>query len=95
MSESPTRTPLALTLGDDGAAGTFERWDGTCLTVRLPQAFAPGAPVRVLLALSTPLPIEGKSLGSRRDADGWFTVRLRPVTLPRSTRAALETLRDA
>jgi hypothetical protein len=45
-----------------------------------------------MLALDTPLPLEGKCLGSKRAADGWFDARLRPVTLPKASRLALDVL---
>jgi len=86
--------PIPLTLSD-GEAGVVEGWDGAFLAVRVPRPFAPGTPVRVLVALATPLPFEGKSLGSKREADGQFTMRLRPVTLPKTTRVALDALRGA
>ena len=85
---------VSLTLSD-GQPGTALGWDGSFLRVRLPVPFAPGAPVRVVLALDSPLPVEGKALGSKRGADGWFDVRLRPVTLPKSSRLALDALRNS
>ncbi|MBK8409806.1 MAG: hypothetical protein IPL19_17725 [Sandaracinaceae bacterium] len=86
--------PIPLTLRG-GEEGVLEGWDGAFLLVRVPMPFAPGTPVRVLISLPTPLPFEGKSLGSKLGDDGLFTMRLRPVTLPKSTRVALDALRDA
>lgn len=85
---------IALTLRG-GEAGVLESWDGTFLVVRVPVPFAPGAPVGMLLGLPMPLPLEGKSIGSRLGEDGLFTVRMRLITLPKTTRLALDALRDA
>jgi hypothetical protein len=84
--------PLTLRGGE---AGLLESWDGTFLVVKVPVPFAPGAPVGMLLGLPMPLPLEGKSIGSKVGADGQFTVRMRLITLPKSTRLALDALRDA
>ncbi len=83
--------PLTLRSGEEGL---LESWDGTFLVVKVPVPFAPGAPVRLLVALpAMELPLEGKSIGSKLGADGQFTVRMRLITLPKPTRLALDALR--
>ncbi len=52
------------------------------------QAFAPGQP---LMLRCGPLLLQGKSHGSRRQADGRFCVRFKFVNLTRPQREALET----
>ena len=84
-----SQTHAALSLAD-GRQGALLGWDGSFLEVRLSVPFAPGAPVRVVLDLDAPLPVECKSLGSKRDDEGRFVVRLRPMTLPKPSRLALE-----
>lgn len=83
--------PITLRSGE---AGVLESWDGTFLVVKVPVPFAPGAPVRLLAALpAMELPLEGKSIGSKVGADGQFTVRMRLITLPKTSRQALDALR--
>lgn len=78
-----------LTL-DDGARGEAVRVDGEVLEAVLPRAFAPGAPARMELDGDAPIPIEGKTIGSKRRDDGRFDVRMRLINLRREHRAALE-----
>ena len=75
---------------EDGASGEAIRLDGEVLEVVLPRALAPGAPARMELdAGGEPIPIEGKTIGSKRRDDGRFDVRLRLVNLRRDHRAQL------
>ena len=84
-------TPLRFSNGEEGALLAY---DGTLLTVRSPSAYAPGAPVRVVLDLGADIPVDAKSNGSRLADDGTFTVRLRPISLAKHTRRALSALID-
>jgi hypothetical protein len=59
------------------------------LTVRCSEPFAPGQPVPLRI---DEIPLEGKSIGSRRQSDGQFEVRLRLINLRREHRLHLETL---
>jgi hypothetical protein len=82
---------VALRLeGSDGVAELLS-FDGKVFTMASPDAFAPGAPVRLRATLDgEERPIEGRCLGSRRRDDGRFEVRLRLINLRRADRVALE-----
>ncbi len=60
---------------------------GERVLLRSPRAFAPGAPIR-FERLGEEVSLEGRSLGSRRDGDG-FLVRCRLVSLRREQREGL------
>lgn len=79
--------PLEL---DDGESGEAGRLDGEVLEAVLPRAFAPGAPVRFEVQIGgETIPVQGKTIGSKRRDDGRFDVRLRLINLRREHREAL------
>ena len=82
---------VALTLST-GEACAVVSWDGTTLAFRSPRAFAPGAPVKLALALADgPVDVELKSGGSRRaEGEALFLVRGRAMNLRRETRIRLD-----
>lgn len=69
-----------------GEEGAWVRFAGEVLEVLSPQPFAPGAPIPVEVDGT---PLQGKSLGSKRQPDGRFHVRMRLVNLRREHRAML------
>ena len=65
---------------------------GEVITLRLARAFAPGAPLRGVVALDgLEIAIEGRTVGSRKTSDGTFEVRVRLVNLRREDRERLST----
>ncbi len=61
------------------------------LVMRLPVAFAPGAPIQTRVALPGGVgTVEGRCIGSKRQDDGTFEVRMRMTNLRREHRLALE-----
>ncbi len=84
----------AITL-EGGESANTESFDGANLSFVGPRAFAPGAPIRFVAMLDTETrSFEGRSLGSRRTADG-FLVRMRFVNLTRRDREALAAVHEA
>ena len=76
--------------GGDELEGRLERTEGEILHAVFPRAYAPGAPVRMRLALDAERTLlRAKTIGSKRRPDGAFDVRLRPIDLRRETREAL------
>ena len=89
MSPDAHAVGVALSTGEPGSVVS---WDGTTLVFRSPRAFAPGAPVRLTLALADgPLALELKAGGSRRaEGEALFLVRGRAMNLRRELRARLD-----
>ena len=82
---------VAVRIAD--AAGAFLAYGRGVIELVSPAPFAPGAPTRFEVA---GLPLEGKSLGSKRRPEGDFHVRFRLVNLRREHRLRLEAFaRDA
>lgn len=82
--------PVEFSSGDLGEAVAF---DGKILSLISPGAFAPGMPLGFRVdARGEALELNGKSIGSRRRADGRFDVRVRLVSLRREQRETLESL---
>ena len=77
---------IELAIGGEGEAHAF---DGEVLHVIVGRAFAPGAPVELAVHATPTLMVRGKALGSKRQEDGRFAVRLRLVTLKRDDREQL------
>jgi hypothetical protein len=75
-----------------GEAGETIAWDGTVFVFRSPRAFAPGAPIRLSLALGEhTVELELKAIGSRRgEGESQFVVRGRAMNLRREARARLD-----
>jgi hypothetical protein len=73
----------------EGRPVELHAFDGKQFQLVADVAFAPGQPMRLELALPTPLTLDLKSIGSVRRADGRFDVRARAATLPREARQAL------
>jgi hypothetical protein len=78
----------------DAGSGEAVDFDGKVLSARAPRAFAPGMPLQMIACPSSdsPLRLQGKSIGSRRSAEGPFEVRIRLVNLRRADRERLESL---
>jgi hypothetical protein len=73
--------------------GATEAFAGGVLTLVLPRAYAPGAPMRFTVeGPGGPVALTGKTMGSRRRDDGRFTVRVRLTNLRRAERDALEAM---
>ncbi len=70
-----------------GEAGAWVGFHGEVLEVLSVRPFAPGAPICIEVDGTA---LQGKSLGSRRQADGRFHVRMRMINLRREHRAMLE-----
>ncbi len=83
---SPTRGALNL---DEPAGARLVRLDNGSAFGELDaiQAFAPGQPLTLRCGT---LILQGKSLGSQRQANGRFRVRLKLVNLTRPQRETLE-----
>lgn len=80
----------------DGLLGQFLEWKNELVFVTCPRAFAPGAPIRLELKLeSGPMPIELRSIGSKKRPDGLFEVRGRTINLKRDDRLRLDALPGA
>lgn len=75
----------------EGVELTLACFDGKWLTLSAPRAWAPGSPMKLAAVLDGKThALDLRSLGSRRGADGSFTVKARLVSLTRESRAALE-----
>ena len=78
---------VTLAAGGEGLAAAI---DGEQLRCVFARAFAPGAPVDIEARLGhRTVPLRGKSLGSKKRADGRFDVSLRLISLRREDREAL------
>ena len=81
--------PVRVASGGEGEALGFA---GEVLEIVIERAYAPGAPVEMTIDRPDgPLAVRGKTIGSKRGADGRFLVRLRLVSLRREDRARLTT----
>ena len=89
MSEPIEPVTLTLSTGEPGAVVA---WDGAVLVFTSPRAFAPGAPIKLSLALAdSPADLELKAIGSRRaERDALFQVRARAMNLRRELRLRLD-----
>ncbi|MEM1418190.1 MAG: hypothetical protein AAGH15_25060 [Myxococcota bacterium] len=85
--EPPPPMTIAVRITD--ADGAFLAYAGGILELVSPAPFAPGAPTRFEV---DGIPLEGKSLGSKRRPDGDFHVRFRLINLRREHRLRLEAL---
>ena len=75
---------------ESGAEAEARACDGNTLTLRSPQAFAPGSPIRFCVVVDEEeRNLEGRTIGSRRIDDGRYEVRLRFVNLRRGDRDCL------
>lgn len=72
--------------------GEFVDYTNGILALTSPGAYAPGAPVHFTLELNPALVLEGKSVGSKRQPEGHFLVRMRLINLRREARLVLEAL---
>jgi hypothetical protein len=77
---------------DGGGEGRALTMAGEIITLSLPRAFAPGAPFRgTVVVPEREIAIEGRTVGSKKTADGAFEVRVRLVNLRREDRLRLST----
>ena len=75
----------------DGEPVEIDSLAGEILTIRSPRAFPPGAPLALELnANAERFPIAAKTIGSRRNDDGTFELRVRLVSLRRDYRMLIE-----
>lgn len=66
------------------------RMDGQVLVLLSPRAYAPGAPISFSIeSAESGAAFEGRTIGSRRQADGTFEVKVRLVNLRRADRDRL------
>jgi len=73
-----------------GRAAELLAVEGSIATLRSPSAFAPGSPMRFTAAFEKiERSYEGRAIGSKRQADQSFEVRMRFVNLRREDREAL------
>lgn len=80
---------VAVTLSS-GGRGEAVAFEGEVLSLVLPRAFAPGAPVSLEATVDgRTMALNGKALGSKRREDGRFDVRMRMINLRRSERERL------
>ncbi|HVZ32160.1 MAG TPA: hypothetical protein VG963_07035 [Polyangiaceae bacterium] len=80
---------LTCTLAGARPALELCDFDGKHFRFVSDEAFAPGQPLALTVALAAPLSLQLKSLGSTRRADGRYDVRARAATLRRDERTAL------
>jgi hypothetical protein len=74
----------------EAGEGEIQAFDGKVYQLSLHRAYAPGAPISVEVSREGGwLPLTMKSIGSKRQTDGSFIVRARPINLRRETRAWL------
>lgn len=81
----------------DGSVAQLLAYEGGLLRLRSVHAWAPGAPM-TLSSASLPSPnssLQGRAIGSKRQADGSFEVRVRLVNLRREQRRLLEAASQA
>lgn len=71
----------------EGAPAAWGGYNKQVLTLICPAPYAPGQPMRFSV---DGVALEGKSLGSKRQPDGRFEVRLRLVNLRKEHREMLE-----
>jgi hypothetical protein len=65
-------------------------FDGRWLVLEAPRAWAPGSPMALRVELGGAThPLDARSLGSRRVAEGRYQIKLRMVSLSRVGRKAL------
>jgi hypothetical protein len=75
---------------DAGGDGQAVSMAGEIITLQLPRAFAPGAPFRGAVILAErEIALEGRTVGSRKTADGTFEVRVRVVNMVKDDRLRL------
>lgn len=60
------------------------------LTLRSDKAYPPGRPLACELAYDTPMALKGRTIGSKRQDDGRFLVRVRLTNLRKQDREQLE-----
>lgn len=89
--ESSGERGLRIRLAEGDPSGRLVAFEDGVLTLVLPRALAPGAPLTfaVVDASGEERRFEGRSLGARRTEGGHFRVRMRPVNLRREDRAFL------
>ena len=75
---------MSVTVG--GGEGGWIGFAGEVLEVLSPTPYAPGAPISLEV---DGIPLQGKALGSKRQDDGRFHVRMRMINLRREHREML------
>ncbi|NCQ60151.1 MAG: hypothetical protein GW913_05680 [Myxococcales bacterium] len=74
----------------DGVDARLLAFDGKWLVLDAPRAWAPGSPMAIVADLGGATHrLDARSLGSQRQADGRFRVKMRMVSLRRASREAL------
>jgi hypothetical protein len=89
MTAMTTTPELPVTIAGEHA-GTLSAADGLVLTLRSPKAFPPGQPLQLSLQVEPPLPLEARTIGSRRLDPTSYELKVRLINVRRSTREALE-----
>ena len=81
---------VALQL-DDGTRGSAEQFVGEVLTLHCGRAYPPGRPLSLTLtADETTLALAGRCIGSKRQDEGRYLVRMRLTNLRREDRLWLQ-----
>jgi hypothetical protein len=80
---------MTLSATFSGETLTLTGYDGRHFVLQSARAFAPGYPIRLNVAFTTPATLELKSIGSKKRMDGGFEVRARPMTLRKDVRERL------
>lgn len=63
---------------------------GAIVTASAPRAFAPGTPTRLVVTVGeSQVPLDVRTIGSKRQKDGCYHVRFRLVSLTKSGRRLL------
>lgn len=76
-----------------GEEGTVRDFEDPVMTLLSPKAFSPGQPLELtLIAGDTRLVLQGKTIGSKRELDDGYIVRVKAVNLRRIERNLLQTL---
>lgn len=75
----------------DGTPAVAERYAQLVLWLRCERAYPPGKPLDLILAVDEgEATVSGRCIGSRRQAEGSYQVRMRLTNLTRQLRQALE-----
>jgi len=80
---------LGQVQGEEGAE--LRELSGNTLSLLHGSAFPPGKPLSLVVALEPPLELTGRTVGSKRQPDGRFLVRVRLTNLRKEHREALAT----
>lgn len=82
-----TTAPKPTLVIEDGTQGFAERFDKEFLHIRCTRAYPPGRPLNFKLHVGEQeMSLSGRCIGSKKQAEGDFAVRLRMTNLRREDR---------